>query len=101
MHEVKELLRSRLANPPTLAEVATAVGTNDFTLKRNFKAVFGQPVYAHLLAIRLTHACQLLKDSRQSIKEVAAAVGYAYANHFTTAFRRTYGLSPGQYRRGH
>ena len=101
MHDAEALLRSRLVNPPTLAEVATAIGTNDFALKRNFKAVFGQPVYAHLLAIRLAHACVLLKDTRQSIKEVATAVGYAYPNHFTTAFRRAYGLSPGQYRRAH
>jgi AraC-like DNA-binding protein len=98
MHDARALLLSRLADPPTLAEVATAVGTNDFALKRNFKAVFGQPVYGYLLGVRLSQACRLLKDTSDSIKEIATAVGYAHPNHFSTAFRRSYGVSPAQYR---
>jgi AraC-like DNA-binding protein len=98
MHEARHLLLSRLADPPTLAEVASAVGTNDFALKRNFKAVFGQPVYAYLLRVRLAHARRLLRDSSFSIKEIASAVGYAHAGHFSTAFRRSYGVTPGRYR---
>ena len=98
MHAARELLLSRLANPPTLAEVASAVGTNEFALKRQFKAVFGQPVYAYLLAVRLAQACRLLKDSAHSVKEIAAAVGYTHANHFSTAFRRAYGVTPAEFR---
>jgi len=98
MHDARELLLSRLADPPTLGELALAVGTNDFALKRQFKIVFGQPVYAYLLAIRLAHACRLLKDTGRSVKEIAAAVGYAHANHFGTAFRKAYGVSPARYR---
>jgi AraC-like DNA-binding protein len=98
MHDARDLLLSRLADPPTLAEVATAVGTNDFALKRNFKAVFGQPVYGYLLGVRLTEARRLLEDTSDSVKEIAAAVGYAHPNHFSTAFRRSYGVSPARYR---
>src|SRR5436190_616579 len=94
----RQLLLSRLANPPTLAEVASAVGTNEFALKRQFKNVFGQPVYAYLLTVRLAQACRLLKDSADSVKEIAAAVGYAHANHFSTAFRRAYGVTPARFR---
>jgi AraC family transcriptional activator of pyochelin receptor len=98
MHEARDFLLARLADPPTLAEVALAVGTNDFALKRHFKVVFGQPVHAHLLGVRLAHAAQLLRDTGDSIKEIAAAVGYAHANHFSVAFRRSYGVSPARYR---
>jgi AraC-like DNA-binding protein len=98
MHEARDLLLLRLDDPPTLAEVACAVGTNDFSLKRNFKAVFGQPVYGYLLNLRLSQASRLLLDTRLSVKEVATAVGYAHANHFSAAFRRAYGASPARYR---
>jgi AraC-like DNA-binding protein len=98
MHEARSFLVSHLASPPSLAEVAAAVGTNPFALKRNFKAVFNQPVYAHLLSIRLDHAAHLLRDTDQSIKEIAAAVGYDHATHFVTAFRRAHGVTPGRYR---
>jgi AraC-like DNA-binding protein len=98
MHQARDLLLTRQAEPPTLAEVAASVGTNDFALKRNFKAVFGQPVYAHLLSLRLAHACQLLRDTSATIKEIATSAGYAHPNHFSTAFRRAYGTSPTLYR---
>ncbi len=99
MHAARELLLSRLMCPPTLTELARLVGTNDFALKRNFKAVFGEPVHAHLLNLRLARAEQLLKETDHSMKQVAAAVGYMHPQHFGTAFRRAYGVSPGRYRK--
>jgi two-component system response regulator YesN len=48
--------------------------------------------------VRLAHAAQLLRDTGDSIKAIAAAVGYAHPNHFSSAFRRAYGVSPGRYR---
>jgi AraC-like DNA-binding protein len=99
MHEARDLLSSRLDSPPTLAEIATAVGTNDFALKRNFKAVFGQPVYSYMLSLRLAQARRLLLDTSMSVKEIAAAVGYVHCNHFSTAYRRAYGVSPGSFRK--
>lgn len=98
MHEARALLLSRIKNPPTLAEVATAVGTNDFTLKRNFKMVFGQPVCRYLLSVRLAEARRLLEETNDTIKEIASAVGYTHAHHFSTAFRRAYGARPAQHR---
>ncbi len=98
MHDARDLLLSRLSDPPTLAEVASAVGTNDFALKRNFKAVFGQPLYRYLLGVRLTHARKLLDDTSLTVKEIAAAVGYTYPNHFSTAFCRWLGVTPSTYR---
>jgi len=98
MHAARDLLLARVSDPPTIREVASAVGTNDFALKRQFKAVFGKPVHAYLLAVRLAQACSLLRDSADSIKQIAGAVGYVHANHFSAAFRRAYGLSPARYR---
>jgi AraC family transcriptional activator of pyochelin receptor len=98
MHAARDLLLARLSDPPTISQVAAAVGTNDFALKRHFKAVFGKPVHAYLLAVRLAQACRLLRDSSDSIKEIADAVGYVHPNHFSTAFRRAYGVSPARYR---
>jgi AraC-like DNA-binding protein len=98
MHAARDLLLARLSDPPTISQVASAVGTNDFALKRHFKAVFGKPVHAYLLAVRLAQACRLLRESSDSIKEIADAVGYVHPNHFSTAFRRAYGISPASYR---
>ncbi|MDB4957095.1 MAG: transcriptional regulator, AraC family [Myxococcales bacterium] len=99
-HQAREILVASSSRPPTLGELAAAVGTNEFTLKRNFKRVFGRPPYAFLLAHRLERARDLLVESDQSIKEIAATIGYAHASHFSTAFRRHFGVTPWQQRQG-
>lgn len=44
LHEAKDMLLSRLDNPPSLLELARAVCLNDHKLKAGFKAVFGTTV---------------------------------------------------------
>lgn len=47
---------------------------------------------------RLTAACMLLKHTDLSIGKIAESVGYAYENYFFSLFKKTYGISPMQYR---
>jgi len=98
MFEARDRLLARLHDPPTLAQLARDLGTNEFTLKRDFKAVFERPVYAFLLERRLDHARELLLDTDRPLKEVAERVGYAQTSHFGAAFRRRFGVTPGQMR---
>ncbi|MTG97375.1 helix-turn-helix domain-containing protein [Myroides sp. BIT-d1] len=41
----------------------------------------------------------LLENTDQPIKEIAVLCGYQYVQHFTTAFKRSYGITPGKIRR--
>jgi AraC-like DNA-binding protein len=54
--------------------------------------------HARAPAVRLAQACLLLKDTSDSVKVIAATVGYTHANHFGSAFRKAYGVSPARYR---
>ena len=47
---------------------------------------------------RLSVACMLLKHTSLDIGEIATTVGYDHENYFYTLFRKTYGVTPGQYR---
>jgi transcriptional regulator GlxA family with amidase domain len=42
----------------------------------------------------MTHARHVLADQKMYVHAVAGIVGYKNANHFSTAFRRTFGISP-------
>ena len=48
---------------------------------------------------RLEASCMLLRYTDLDIKEIAAQVGYEYNNYFYTVFRKTYGMTPTQYRK--
>ncbi|WP_019991484.1 helix-turn-helix domain-containing protein [Rudanella lutea] len=94
LQEARRLLEERFDNPPTLSELSRLVGMNEFKLKKEFKALYKETVYGWVLNYRLEHAYDLLKTGRYSVSEVAYTVGYQHPAHFTTAFRKKFGLAP-------
>ena len=47
----------------------------------------------------MERAAELLKDTDQSMAEIANEVGYGSQSKFTAQFRKAYGLPPTEYRR--
>jgi len=99
IHQARELMAQRLNDPPSLLELARAVGLNDCTLKRGFRQVFGTTVFGYLRQQRLIKAQQLLQDTEMSVAEVTYQVGYSHAGHFAAAFKREFGVSPKVFKR--
>lgn len=99
MVEARDRVLARMDDPPSLAELARLVGTNEFALKRDFKAAFGTTVYGLLLDHKLVHARALLLDTDRPIGEIAREVGYGHPSHFSTAFKKKYGVPPSALRR--
>ena len=94
----REVLASRLAGPPTLEELAEAVGLGPFALSRAFSAAYGLPPHAYLNQLRVDRARGLLAAGRAPA-EVAAEVGFTDQAHLSRHFRRHLGVPPGAYRR--
>lgn len=98
MIEARDRVLARIDDPPTLQELARQVGTNEFKLKKDFKAVFGDTVYGLLLKRKMEHARALLLDTNRLIGDIAQEVGYSHPAHFSTAFKKTFGVSPSSFR---
>lgn len=94
--ETRRLLETHFDNPPTLRELSRLVGLNEFKLKKGFKAAFGDTIHHWALSYRLNQAYQLLQSRQLSISEVAYQVGYQHPAHFTTAFKKKFGVVPSQ-----
>lgn len=99
LYAVRDFLDHHYAAPPGLLALARQFGTNDFKLKKGFKALFGTTVFGYVAERRLNVAHQLLTLTDQPVQEVAEAVGFANPAHFATAFRRRFALPPSQVRR--
>jgi len=98
IHEARHILLSNLNAPPSIVELSRQVGINDFKLKCGFKEVFNQTVYGCLFDYKMELALKLLRDTDKMIVDVASECGYEYASHFSTAFKRKYGIGPLEYR---
>jgi AraC-like DNA-binding protein len=99
VEEAREILHESLLDPPSLEELAAAVGVGAFPLLRAFRAATGLPPHAYLNQQRVRRARRLL-DAGLRPAEVAARTGFADQAHLTRHFKRTVGVPPGAYRQG-
>ena len=95
---VRELLHERLADPPTLAELAAMAELSQFALLRAFRAATGLPPHAYLNQVRVRQA-RLLLDAGVPAADVAGQIGFADQAHLTRHFKRVVGVPPAAYQR--
>lgn len=99
IHEVSELIVSDLLHTPSISELAQEVGMNEKKLCYGFKEVFGNTIFGYLYDYKMNLAQQLLLYTDKSISEIALQCGYEYLSHFSTAFKRKFGMTPQRVRR--
>ena len=96
VQKAKKILLENMQNPPSIKELAHLCATNEFALKRDFKAYFGTSVYAMLTNERLEIAKELLSLDQISVNEAAKMVGYNNLSHFSKIFRAKFNVLPTQ-----
>ncbi|ANP49591.1 AraC-like DNA-binding protein [Streptomyces griseochromogenes] len=84
----------------TVAELAAAGGLSRAAFARRFSTLVGEPPLTYLTWWRMTVAGRLLRHDDLTMRQVAGRTGYTSEFAFAKAFKREYGVAPGQYRRG-
>jgi two-component system response regulator YesN len=97
--EIEKYVEERLEQPIVLREVAERFSFSPNYLGHLFKEETGCHFSDFVTKKRLAKACELLKDNRIKIYEVAFLVGYKNLTHFSKLFKNTYGLTPNEFRR--
>ena len=95
----KELMSANLQSDVSIADVATECSLSAGHFARAFRRSTGQSPYQWLLQHRIDEAHGLLRDRRLSLAEIARACGFADQSHFTKAYTRLRGITPGAWRR--
>ncbi|MBI3932824.1 MAG: helix-turn-helix transcriptional regulator [Acidobacteria bacterium] len=91
---VKILVSARLADPPSLREIARVVGYAPFHLARIFRREAGLPIHRYLVRLRLRVALERLARDGADLTGLALDLGFSDHSHFTNAFRREFGATP-------
>ncbi len=95
--KAKNIIISRMAEPPTLQELADEIGLNLKKLKEGFKQIYGDSVFSFLLDYKMEVARKLLEVGTYNVSEVGLKVGYSTSSHFIAAFKKKYGTTPKKY----
>lgn len=94
----RQYLRDHYCSGVTLAELVYLMGTNKNLLEGGFKKMFGCPMHAYLVMIRIIRGMELLRETHLPVQIIASRVGYRSLSNFSVAFKKRTGYSPAAYR---
>ncbi|WP_157208594.1 AraC family transcriptional regulator [Mariniflexile maritimum] len=97
IRKAKDIIVSRMAEPPSLQELADEIGLNLKKLKEGFKQIYGDSVFSFLFDYKMEVARKLLESGENNVNEVGLKVGYSTGSHFIAAFKKKYGTTPKKY----
>ena len=98
IRQVLSLMHGNLGHGWTLEELGQQVGLSRSALAERFRNAMGDTPLNHLRTLRMQKTMQLLIDTRQTLEQVAQAVGYQDAFGFSKVFKRVTGQSPRRFR---
>jgi AraC-like DNA-binding protein len=90
----QELVSDFSKLPPTIEQFSKMAAMSTTKLKKSFKIMYGDSIYAYYQKLRLQKANELLASGDYTVKQTAFAVGYASLDNFTTAYKKTYNKKP-------
>lgn len=96
--QVLEYINEHLDQNIKLADLAQLVDMSQFHFSHLFKQSIGTAPYHYLIQQRIERAKQLLKQTDQSIMDIALECGFNSHSHLSKQFRQLTGLTPKAYR---
>jgi AraC family transcriptional regulator len=99
LRQITDWIAEHVSEDFDLARLAAQAGLSKFHFQRLFKSAVGVSPSRYQINLRMNLARQLLRETKQSVVDIALEVGYANPGHFSQLFRRETSLSPSNYRR--
>ena len=86
----------------TLAQVADAAGISTWHFQRIFKALTNETLKTYIRSRRFANSLEKLLTTQTRIIDIALSAGFESQESFTRAFKKTFAMTPNQYRKlGH
>lgn len=93
------IMEADLAAECRLKRLSETLGVSQATLSAAFREVTNQSPHRWLVERRLEYARTLLGDTSRCVTSIALDCGFCSSQHFATAFRQHFGITPSAYRR--
>ena len=99
VERARRMLMAQIGQPGPLEAIAEELGVSYSTLRRLFRRQMGRSLKQYQSEARIRRACEFLRSSERSMKQIAGHLGYSSAFHFSSDFAKAKGLPPSEWRR--
>ena len=96
--QAARFIREHACDGVNVEDVLTRVPLTRRALECRFKKLLGRTPHEEIQRVQLRRVEQLLKETDLSISAIADRAGYKYGEYLSAAFKRKYGITPGEYR---
>lgn len=96
---VAEYINKNYSSKITLSILSQKFGCCNATLTNSFKKEYKKSIMTYICELRVKKSEEMLKNSRKSVKEIAALCGFYDQNYFSKTFSKYYGCSPTEFRK--
>jgi AraC family transcriptional regulator len=98
LSRLHDRLAAECTRPLILADLAREAGVHPIYLARAFAREYGISLSRFIRTRRIEWAMDQLRQSNDTIGEIALAAGFFDQSHFTRCFKRTVGTTPARFR---
>ncbi len=99
--EAKKIIDSKIPYSPSCEELSRLVHISISKLCKGFKHLYGIPVHSYIIDQQLEIAAFMLQQGKYNVGEVASFLGYSNMSHFSSAFRKKYGINPKEFQKSY
>lgn len=97
-NQASAYIRSHLQEPISTSIVADAIACNPKYLSRVYHEVYGETLTQSVHSIRIEYAKHSLIETSMTVNEIAQSCGFTLTSYFIKIFRRSTGMTPGEFR---
>jgi AraC-like DNA-binding protein len=94
---VQAVMRAHLHGSLNLDELAAQFKLSRFHFAKTYRALTGHAPIQEFIQLKMAHACRLLDEGEQGIRQVAEQLGYEDVYYFSRLFRKVVGMAPSHY----
>ena len=95
---IKKLVDTHLQDQLSLSFISDSLGISTAYCSTIFKQALGENLSSYITRVRLEKSMKLLKDTHLKIYDIAEICGYRETKYFVSVFKKSTGLTPGEYR---
>ncbi|MBR6321800.1 MAG: helix-turn-helix transcriptional regulator [Lachnospiraceae bacterium] len=94
-----QYIRENLGSPLRIEDIAGAVGRSESYLTKLFRRELDMSPGDYMRLARIDAAKELLRAGNMPLSRIAYTLGYSSQAHFSSAFRKSTGMTPGEWKR--